>query len=109
MLIRGHFVEVTNNGDIGAVPLGCPLLVGPGAITTGMVFIGLYGLPVTLTAVAINFLISGMILYYADKIYEMLGKPGSLIIAKVMAIILAAIAVKFIREGIASFIGFGAV
>ena len=105
LLIRGHYVEITNKSDIGAVPLGCPLLVGPGAITTSMVLMGMYGVRLTLAAVAINFLVSGIILYFGDIIYEKLGRTGSQIIAKVMAIILAAIAVKFIREGISSFIG----
>ena len=103
MLIRGHFVDLTDKRDIGAVPLGCPLLVGPGAITTAMVLIGMIGVKLTLIAVLINFIISGAIFYWADAIYEKLGHTGSMIIAKVMAIILAAIAVKFIREGIASF------
>ena len=111
MLIRGRFVDLEaagGNNDIGAVPLGCPLLVGPGAITTAMVLIGMYGMQITLIAVIINFLISGTIFYNSGKIYEMLGKTGSMIIVKVMAIILAAIAVKFIREGIVSYFKFTA-
>jgi len=106
MLVRGHFIEITDSKDIGAVPLGCPLLVGPGAITTAMVLIGMYGVKLTLAAVIINFFISGVIFYWSDVIYEKLGRTGSMIIAKVMAIILAAIAVKFIREGIVSLFRF---
>jgi multiple antibiotic resistance protein len=102
MLIQGHFVEISDTKDIGAVPLGIPLLAGPGAITTTMVLLGLYGMTVALLAVVINFLISGVIYFWADEIYERIGRTGSIIIAKVMAIILAAIAVKFIREGIIS-------
>jgi multiple antibiotic resistance protein len=106
MLIRGNFVDLTDKRDIGAVPLGIPLMTGPGAITTTMVLIGMYGVKLTLAAVVINFLISGFIFYWADVIYNMLGRTGSMIIAKVMAIILAAIAVKFIREGIVSMFHF---
>jgi multiple antibiotic resistance protein len=106
MLVRGHFVEITDKRDIGAVPLGIPLMVGPGAITTAMVLIGLYGVKLTLAAVIINFIISGIIFYWSDVIYEKLGHTGSMIIAKVMAIIIAAIAVKFIREGIVSLFHF---
>jgi multiple antibiotic resistance protein len=100
ILIRGHFDPAHNGDDVGAVPLGIPLLVGPGAITTTMVLIGMFGVMVTLIAVVINFLISGAIFYYSEVIYEKLGRTGSNIIAKVMAIMLASIAVKFIREGI---------
>ncbi len=102
MLIKGRFVDIPDGKDIGAVPLGIPLLVGPGAITTAMVLIGMYGIKLTLVAVIINFFVSGVIFYWADEIYEKLGRNGSMIIVKVMAIILAAIAVKFIREGIMS-------
>jgi multiple antibiotic resistance protein len=101
-MLRGHFVEVNQGDNVGAVPLGCPLLVGPGAITSSMVLIGMYGIWVVITAVAINFLLSGIVLYSGDIIYDKLGRAGSQIIGKVMAIILAAIAVKFIREGIVS-------
>lgn len=107
-MLRGRFVEVNQGDDIGAVPLGCPLLVGPGAITTTMVLIGMYGMSVTITAVIVNFIVCGMVLYWADIIYEKLGRTGSQIIAKVMAIILAAIAVKFIREGIVGLLRLGA-
>jgi multiple antibiotic resistance protein len=103
ILIRGYFSNPVAGEDPGPVPLGCPLLVGPGAITTSMVLIGIYGMPITLMAVAINFLVSGLILYFGDMIYESMGKTGGIIVAKVMAIILAAIAVKFIREGIFSY------
>jgi multiple antibiotic resistance protein len=102
ILIRGHFTQVSGE-DPGAVPLGCPLLVGPGAITTAMVLIGMYGMAITLMAVALNFFLSGLILYYGEQIYDKMGKTGGMIVAKVMAIILAAIAVKFIREGIFSY------
>jgi len=101
-MLRGNFIDAINlKEDPGAVPLGCPLLTGPGAITTAMVLIGMYGMWITVSAVCINFLIAGLILnYFGTRIYELLGKTGSTIIAKVMAIILAAIAVKFIREGV---------
>ncbi len=108
ILIRGHFDNVSGGEDVGAVPLGIPLLVGPGAITTTMVLIGMFGVVVTLIAVALNFIVSGFVFFYADIIYEKLGKTGSIIIAKVMAIMLAAIAVKFIREGIMTYFKFTA-
>jgi multiple antibiotic resistance protein len=104
MLVKGHFMDIDDAKDLGAVPLGIPLLAGPGAITTTMVLLGMYGMNIALLAVIINFLISGVIFYWADDIYERIGRTGSVIIAKVMAIILAAIAVKFMREGIISLI-----
>lgn len=107
MLTRGKFIDTEEKDikeDMGAVPLGSPLLVGPGAITTAMVLNGMYGMELTLVAVIINFLLSAVIFFYSERIYCAIGRAGSMIIAKVMAIILAAIAVKFIREGIFSYI-----
>ena len=106
MLTRGKFVDMDANGakeDVGAVPLGSPLLVGPGAITTAMVLNGMYGMNLTIIAVIIIFMISAVTFFYSDRIYCAIGRAGSMIIAKVMAIILAAIAVKFIREGVFSY------
>ena len=99
MLLRGK-VYVEHKEDVGAVPLGCPLLVGPGAITTGMVLMGSYGFWITMSAVLLNFVIIWLILRYVDRIYSFLGKTGSVIITRVISILIAAIAIQFIREGI---------
>ena len=99
MLLRGK-VHFEHKEDVGAVPLGCPLLVGPGAITTAMVLMGSYGLYITLSAVLLNFILIWLILRYVDQIYSILGKTGSVIISRVVSILIAAIAVQFIREGI---------
>ncbi|MCX5725716.1 MAG: MarC family protein [Candidatus Saganbacteria bacterium] len=99
MLLQGK-VHVEHKEDVGAVPLGCPLLVGPGAITTGMVLMGSYGFLITMSAVLLNFVIIWLILRHVDRIYSFLGKTGSVIITRVISILIAAIAIQFIREGI---------
>jgi len=45
-----------------------------------------------------------LVLFYAEAIYKFLGKNGSLIITKIAAILIAAIAVQFIRQGIVDLI-----
>ncbi|MFA4857971.1 MAG: MarC family protein [Candidatus Margulisiibacteriota bacterium] len=86
--------------DVGIMPLGCPLLVGPGAITTAMVLIGAFGLTVTSIAVAINFILAYFILYFGEVFYEHIGGQFLKAVSRVMVIIIAAIAVKFICDGI---------
>jgi multiple antibiotic resistance protein len=48
--------------------------------------------------------IKWVILRYINKIYKILGKTRSLIIARVMALLIAAIAVQYILTGIAHFV-----
>ncbi|MDH7481698.1 MAG: MarC family protein [Armatimonadota bacterium] len=91
---------VSSAGQTGVVPLAVPLLVGPGAITTTIVLIGLYGLWITVAAVISSFAVTFLIFRYVSFLYRILGKTGSDVIAKIMGMLLAAIAVQFIRQGI---------
>jgi multiple antibiotic resistance protein len=99
LMLRGK-VHVEHKEDIGVVPLGSPLLVGPGAITTSLVLLRLYGYQVVISAILICFFLIWIMLFYAEAIYKILGKNGSLIITKIAGIIIAAIAVQFIRQGL---------
>ena len=99
IISEAHYGESAGDRP-GVVPLAVPLLVGPGAITTTIVYIGTYGLWITLGAVVITFLISLIIFRYVDILFRILGKTGSDVIAKIMGMLLAAIAVQFIRQGL---------
>jgi len=99
LMLRGK-VHVEHKEDIGVVPLGSPLLVGPGAITTSLVLLRLYGYQVVISAILICFFLIWIMLFYAEAIHKILGKNGSLIITKIAGIIIAAIAVQFIRQGL---------
>lgn len=104
ILVKGTWGDKKEHSYLGAVPLGCPLLVGPGAITTSMVALATYGISVTLVAVGINFLLSFIILYYAENIFKILGENGAAIIGRIMTVLLAAIAISFIHSGITMWI-----
>lgn len=97
---EAHYGQESDGGRAGIVPLAVPLLAGPGAITTTMVLIGTYGLPITLAALAICFALSFAIFGYVGFLYRLLGKTGSDVVAKIMGLLLAAIAVQFIRQGL---------
>lgn len=103
VLLRGK-MALENKEDIGVVPLGCPLLVGPGAITTAMVLLAMYGQLIVISAIIVCFLLIGLILHFGIYIYNILGRNGSLILTKIMSILIAAIAVQFVREGVVSLI-----
>ncbi|OGC24890.1 hypothetical protein A2291_01970 [candidate division WOR-1 bacterium RIFOXYB2_FULL_42_35] len=99
ILIRGHRLP-EGTEDVGIMPLGCPLLVGPGAITTAMVSIGLVGLRVTTLAIIVNFVLVWLILHFGEIFYSHIGGRFFKAISRVMIIILAAIAVQLISSGV---------
>ena len=93
-------MNVEHRDDVGVVPLGCPLLVGPGAITTTIMLANLYNFYAVIIGVLVCFAVIWLILFFADFSYRIIGKNGAMIITKISAIIIAAIAVRFIRQGI---------
>jgi multiple antibiotic resistance protein len=104
VMLRGR-VTFEHKEDVGVVPLGCPLLVGPGAITTLLVVLKLYDLYAVLLGVFICFVFIWLALYFAENIYRFLGRNGALIITKIASILIAAIAVRFIRQGMMAIFG----
>jgi multiple antibiotic resistance protein len=85
--------------ESGVVPLAFPLLAGPGAITAVIISYQTAGLIVT--ALSIMIVIGGtyIVLRFVDKIYKILGRRGSIIITRVFAVLVAAIAIQFIVDG----------
>ncbi|MCD6537010.1 MarC family protein [Candidatus Bathyarchaeota archaeon] len=101
MLLTGSWNGGENSQEsVGVVPIAIPLLVGPGAITTTILNIRLFGVAITVASVLIVFSIVWLTLRFIDQIHRLLGRSGSLIISRVMALIIAAIAVEYILEGI---------
>lgn len=87
-------------GTIGIVPLGIPLIMGPAALTTILVILNNNGILPTILSVLINLVIVFFVLYYAEKLVNLIGESGSKAFAKVASLFLAAIAVMMIRVGI---------
>jgi multiple antibiotic resistance protein len=101
ILVYGTWEEkVVSPESVGAVPIACPLMVGPGAITTIIIILETSGIVVTLLSVLIIFGIVWIVLRLIDPIHSFLGKTGSAVVARLMAIFIAAIAVEFIMKGI---------
>ncbi|MHB1844383.1 MAG: MarC family protein [Deltaproteobacteria bacterium] len=90
--------------DVAIFPLATPLLAGPGSIATTMVFMGRstawwQAIPV-LAAVLVTCFISYWLLRGAALIDRLLGRTGMNVLNRVMGLILAAIAVQFILDGL---------
>ncbi|MHA1607482.1 MAG: MarC family protein [Candidatus Freyarchaeota archaeon] len=86
--------------SVGVVPIACPLLVGPGAITTVIMYFQTSGILVSIIAVILVFALTWLILRFIDPVNRLLGKTGSLVVSRVMALFIAAIAIEFILTGV---------
>ena len=105
ILISGSMHEnVESPESMGAVPIAIPLLVGPGAITTTIFNLQAYGTIAAILAVVIVLSLTWVILRFINRIYRFLGKTGSLVIARVMALLIAAIAIQYILTGVTHFV-----
>jgi multiple antibiotic resistance protein len=96
--------EGIQKDDIGIIPLGVPMLAGPGAISTVMVLA--LGAKSTAASAAIyvsiflTALISYLVLAAASLVERRLGQTGMRILTRLMGLVLSAIAVQFIVDGI---------
>jgi multiple antibiotic resistance protein len=99
--------EASEKEEVGVVPLGVPLFVGPGAITTTMIYVSLamesdeilFDMTSVFLAIAITVVLSYLMLYYADPIFGRMGKSGSSAFTRIMGLLLAALAIEFIISG----------
>lgn len=97
--------ETTDIGrSIFIVPLGTPLLAGPGAIATAIVFTDLIGYGLTILAIVANLILTKIIFDYSSSTHQRLGKTGVGAVSKIIGIILTALAIQFIIQGIVSFV-----
>ena len=89
------------------VPFAMPLLIGPGAISTVVIYageadrMGLVGQATGLAviaAVAVSILAS---FWYTGLITRALGRVGTIVVIRVLGLILCALAVQFMLTGIA--------
>jgi multiple antibiotic resistance protein len=87
-------------GESGVVPLAFPLLAGPGAITAVIISYQANGLVTSIISIAIVLGITYIIFRIADSINKVLGQRGSIIFTRVFAVIVAAIAVQYIIQGV---------
>jgi multiple antibiotic resistance protein len=86
--------------ELGAVPIGTPLVVGPAVLTISLMLVNVHGLVITLIALFLNIAIVGIVFVFSDTLMRSLGKAGSRALSKVMMLLLAAIGVMMVRRGI---------
>lgn len=90
--------------DVGLIPIGIPLLSGPGAIASSMMLAsrarGAGEVMALYTAIVLVGLVTWLILRGATGIARVLSRTGMNVIARLMGLILAAVAVQFVMDGV---------
>ena len=86
--------------ELGAVPLGTPLIAGPAVLTTSMLAVSQYGILPTVISLVANILLAGLLMRLSSSLMSFLGEAGSKALSKITSLLLAAIAVMLMRKGL---------
>jgi multiple antibiotic resistance protein len=96
--------EAAAKEDAGIVPLGIPMLAGPGAISSVMVLVGQapnhWQMFAIIGSIGITALASFGVLSGADQLRRLLGETGIRILVRIMGLLLVALAVQFFVNGL---------
>jgi multiple antibiotic resistance protein len=99
--------EAASKEDAGIVPLGIPMLAGPGAISSVMVLVGQapahwpnWQMAAILLSIAITAAVSYLVLSGADRVRKILGETGIRILVRIMGLLLVALAMQFFVNGL---------
>jgi multiple antibiotic resistance protein len=85
--------------EFGVVPLGMPLIAGPALLTALLILIDSVGIVYTLVSLVVNLTIVAIALCNADRFARWMGRQGLRGVSKLIALLLAAIAISLIRRG----------
>ena len=85
--------------DFGVVPLGMPLIAGPALLTALLIQVDTVGLLFTIAALLVNLALVVVAFWNADLVARWMGRQGLRGVSKIVALLLAAIAVSLIRRG----------
>lgn len=100
--------EKTHEYDVASVPLGTPLITGPGVITTTIILVNTYGYTITIIAAVASLVCMWAFLFFSARIHRIIGEHWSRVLSRVMGLLVSAIAVEFIRRGVMAIITNGA-
>ena len=82
------------------MPIGTPILAGPATLATLLVLVDDFGWLITGVAFLLNLLLAWRLFRRAGQLTKLFGRNGLRAASKVTSLILAAIAVRLIRDGI---------
>jgi multiple antibiotic resistance protein len=103
---HGDTEEAAAKEDAGIVPLGIPMLAGPGAISSVMVLVGQvpslwhWEMGAILGSIAFTSLVTYWVLASASQVRRVMGDTGIRILVRVMGLLLVALAMQFFVNGL---------
>ncbi len=97
--------EAATRNDISVFPLATPLLAGPGAIGAVVLLMAKHEGDVSLQATVLGALVAVLLLsliclFMATQLQRILGVTGLNVISRIVGVLLTALAVQFIFDGI---------
>ena len=100
----GEAAEGAAKEDASIIPLGIPMLAGPGAISTVMVLLGQsqtwWQHGIVYLSILVTSLLSYLVLAGADRVRRVLGETGIWIMMRMMGLLLTTIGVQFVINGL---------
>lgn len=99
-LAGGPEAEKNSSGSTGIVPIAVPLISGPGVLTTLILQVSTIGYLMTSVALVVNYALAWVVLRNSNKVKNLIGKDGTLIISKIAALLLAAYSLAMLRSGV---------
>jgi multiple antibiotic resistance protein len=102
---REEAAEAAIKEDAGIVPLGIPMLAGPGSITSVMVLVGQVQTPWQMVAILVAIFITAAICYLvlgnSFRVARAMGETGVRILVRIMGLLLVALAMQYFVNGMA--------
>jgi len=92
-------IDREEDNEYGVVPLGMPLIAGPALLTALLILIDSVGVVFTLLSLIVNLAIVAFALCNAERFARLMGRQGLRGVSKIIALLLAAIAISLIRRG----------
>jgi multiple antibiotic resistance protein len=97
-------IDLDHIRNVAAFPLAIPLMAGPGAITATMLLAGqTRGDPQLMVAligiIAFICALCWLVFLFAERISQLLGVTGNIVLTRLLGIVLVALAVQFVLDG----------
>lgn len=89
--------------DVAFVPLGTPMIAGPGAISVVIILTGTGDIPLVILSLLTIMAISAAILWQVGLVYRLIGNAGTRALTRVMGLITSAYAVQMILDGVTGY------
>lgn len=103
----GTIATANNIHEISVFPIAVPMLSGPGAIATIIMFVmkdhSIANYALVTVSLIISFILAGVVMKFSGYILKILGQTGINIMDRIMGILLCALAVQFLANSFKTF------